>query len=279
MARGKKNSHGGLSWIVIALIGYGLYRVLSMFVEVTPVSRQASHLSSIPNTNGGSISASMSYALNATNDSWPPLPEGASAQIAIQAVTTSNYYVILDGSGSMRESECSDGGRKIQAAVAALSQFIQNVPDNANLGLTVFDSMGLSERIPLGQGNRDAVRIALQQVRSGGGTPLRSAISLGYQQLLQQGRSQLGYGDYHLVVVTDGLPDPESENPEQAVNTLLANTPVVLHTIGFCIGTDHILNQPGRSYYTAANSPEDLRKGLGDVLAEAPAFDVTRFDK
>jgi Ca-activated chloride channel family protein len=53
---------------------------------------------------------------------------------------------------------------------------------------------------------------------------------------------------------------------------------VVVHTVGFCIDEDHVLNQPGRTYYTAASNPDELRQGLQAVLAEAPNFDATKFN-
>jgi hypothetical protein len=58
---------------------------------------------------------------------------------------------------------------------------------------------------------------------------------------------------------------------------MLAESPVVLHTIGFCIGEAHALNQPGRTYYRAADDPGALRRGLDEVLAESPVFDLTEF--
>jgi hypothetical protein len=221
--------------------------------------------------------AASSYARAAGNDSWPRLEEGARPEVAPEAVTAANYYVVLDGSGSMQAVECSAGDPKIEAAVVALQRFVDAVPGEANLGLAVFDTQGTSERVALGAGNRDAFRGALAAVNADGGTPLRSAIELGYQRLTEQARRQLGYGEYHLVVVTDGVPDPSSEDPSAAIRAIWAESPVVLHTIGFCIGENHVLNQPGRSYYVAADSPEQLQQGLGAVLAEAPSFDVARF--
>ena len=91
-----------------------------------------------------------------------------------------------------------------------------------------------------------------------------------------QGARQLGYGEYHLVVVTDGEAS-DGQDPTNVVKVILDRSPIVLHTIGFCIGTDHVLNQPGRSYYVAAESPEQLQQGLSAVLAEAPAFDQSQF--
>ena len=56
-----------------------------------------------------------------------------------------------------------------------------------------------------------------------------------------------------------------------------AATPIVLHTIGFCIDAKHSLNQPGRILYRQANDLEELRRGLQNVLAEAPSFTVLQF--
>ena len=62
-----------------------------------------------------------------------------------------------------------------------------------------------------------------------------------------------------------------------AFSRLLAESPVVIHTIGFCIGEKHSLNQPGRIDYRAADDPVALARGLSAVLAESPDFTVTDF--
>lgn len=223
------------------------------------------------------VAPEASYARRALSDTWPPLADTAAPAAVGTRLDASNYYLVLDGSGSMLDRRCAGGSRKIEAALVALQRFIDSIPADANVGLAVFDGSGLSARVALGADNRDSLRSALAAVRASGGTPLRSAIDLGYTQLLEQGQRQFGYGEYHLVVVTDGQPDPRSENPERVVERILAETPVVLHTVGFCIGTDHVLNQPGRSYYVAADTPDELTRGLDSVLAEAPQFDVARF--
>jgi len=207
--------------------------------------------------------------------SWPPVIEGGVAA----AAPTANYYVVLDGSGSMSRRECADNGRKIEVAIDAVRRFIQSIPAEANVGLAVFDRRDLSERVPIGANNRDAIAAALTGVRAGEGTPLKSAISLGYEKLTAQAGAQLGYGEYHLVVVTDGKPDPASEDPTEQVNDILARSPIVLHTIGFCIDDDHVLNQPGRAYYVSASNPGELQQGLQSVLAEAQTFDATKFER
>jgi Ca-activated chloride channel family protein len=216
------------------------------------------------------------YALRPEN-TWPPLPDsvGQTPDVTANLLTVS-YYVVLDGSGSMSDVECSAGQRKIDSAREALTSFAVSVPPDANLGLASFETRGLGERVPLATDNREVFARAVQQVSAGGGTPLRSAIDLAYEKLEAQARRQLGYGEYHLVVVTDGIAS-EGQDPTRRVNEILAESPVVVHTIGFCIGTRHSLNQPGRTYYRAADNLEALRRGLDEVLAEAPSFDLTDF--
>ncbi len=80
------------------------------------------------------------------------------------------------------------------------------------------------------------------------------------------------------MIVTDGEAS-SGEDPTKVVNELLKRSPVIMHTIGFCIGEDHSLNQPGRILYKSANNPGDLRKGLQNVLAESPSFDIAAFSK
>jgi len=79
-----------------------------------------------------------------------------------------------------------------------------------------------------------------------------------------------------LVVVTDGQPS-KGEDPTRIVHDVLDNSPVLIHTIGFCLSENHSLNQRGSTYYRAANDIDSLRSGLDQVLAEAPNFRVDNF--
>jgi len=208
---------------------------------------------------------------------WPSAARDKAEQAPISSdLFARNYYVVLDASGSMSEKGCSGDLKKIDAARVALNAFADSLPADANLGLQVFDARGVREWLPLATANRPQFKAVLANVRAGGGTPLHSAITHGYSRLLAQGTRQLGYGEYHLVVVTDGEAS-EGQDPSGAVKVLLDRSPVVLHTIGFCVGTAHSLNQPGRTIYRAADDPNQLRQHLSEVLAEAPTFTVTGF--
>jgi Ca-activated chloride channel homolog len=205
---------------------------------------------------------------------WPPL---GGAAVSASPSSDINYYIVVDGSGSMKSHECGDGVSKMEAAVQAVGSFIETAPATANIGLAAFDRRAISERVALGVGNRESLVEALQHIQAGSGTPLNSGIRIGYNRLTDQARKQLGYGEYHLIVVTDGRPEPSSEDPTPVVREILRNSPVVVHTIGFCIDSNHVLNQQGRTYYASATSPQELQSSLQAVLAEAPTFDVARF--
>lgn len=209
----------------------------------------------------------------AASSVWPYVsPDGKLAPNLL----TKNYMVVFDGSGSMAESACKDSGKsKVEVAKAALDEFARVVPVDANLGLVVFDNQGISVRVRLGASdeNRRQFAGAVTQTVANGGTPLHSSMSLGYDELTRVAATQLGYGEYHLVVVTDGEANL-GEGPGAIVETI-AKTPILIHTIGFCIGADHSLNQAGVTLYQEAGDQESLRRGLEGVLAEAPSFDST----
>ncbi len=216
----------------------------------------------------------LTYGERGIDNSWPSL-ENQTVSVA-DNITAKNYYLVVDGSGSMAEVECSAGRRKIDVAKEAVSKFVSNLPLDANLGLYVFDANIDQERISIASNNRNAVLSSIAQIDAGGGTPLANSISSGMYSLADQARKQLGYGEYHLVVVTDGHASSRSKT-ERQVEILLTDTPIILHTIGFCIGQNHSLNNPGRTVYKPADSPEALEAGLQDVLAEAPDFDASTY--
>jgi len=192
-----------------------------------------------------------------------------------------NFYFVLDGSGSMGEdpsSKCSAGETsrfrtKIDAARWAVGQFLEKVPPEDRLGLYVFDQMGQREVVPLDVGNRDAVLHAVEAVREGGATPLAEAIITGVDALSAQRRRQLGYGDFRLVVVTDG--EATGRRLEDGTIHALENR-IPIYTIGFCVGRSHTLFRYSVAY-RAANSPEQLRRGLEETLGELESFDIRAF--
>ncbi|MFP4476816.1 MAG: vWA domain-containing protein [Desulfatibacillaceae bacterium] len=215
--------------------------------------------------------ASFTVAL-AKNAVWPP-PADSKVEEFDSVLTRQNFMAVLDMSGSMGESECSGSyGTKAAAARAALSAWLEGVPREANVGLVVFSGNTVELKVPLGVDNRDMLRQAVNATYPGGGTPLRTSMAMAYKELERRARHQNGYGDYRLVVITDGQ-HSEGENPRSVVDGILGNpaNPVQIYTIGFCVANS-ALNQPGRVVYQSANNPEELRQGLDRVLAESTHF-------
>jgi Ca-activated chloride channel homolog len=208
---------------------------------------------------------------------WP-FSEGKEAQDELAPdLLAKNIVLIFDGSGSMNETDCARPNTKIAVAKQAASEWAKSVPQKANLGLISFNADGWT-RVPPASRNLSGFLNRVQQIRAGGNTPLAESFSQAYSMLTAQARKQLGYGEYLIVVITDGIADSPSALETQ-VNRILANTPIMIHTIGFCIGDRHSLNQKGRTVYRNATNPAELRKGLQEVLAEAESFDVTGFKR
>lgn len=198
---------------------------------------------------------------------WPPKLGEIPVELEPNPMTK-NYYLIFDGSGSME-------GEKLRTAKKALLEFIKIIPVEANIGLLAFDDNGISERVKLGR-NRQELENQINSVTANRGTPLRSAIGMAYQSLELQGHKQQGYGEYHMVIVTDGEAS-SGEDPRNSVDSIIGYSPIVIHTLGFQIGQNHSLNQPGKTLYKSATNLEELSRGLENVLAESESFSVTNF--
>jgi Ca-activated chloride channel homolog len=215
------------------------------------------------------------YAGRPTQYTWP-IAE-SSLQQGAGVLLTKNYYLVIDGSGSMDDSGCSGGLRKIDAAKEAVAKFVTAIPADANVGLLVFDEQGIGERVPLGQ-DRTLVKQHIHNIMASGGTPLLTAMSDAYRAITLQAQKQFGYGEYHMVVVTDGEAN-NGQDPSDIVSKILQESPVTIHTIGFCIGSGHSLNLPGITSYYTANNPEELLAGLQNVLAESTEYTTTHFEE
>ena len=127
--------------------------------------------------------------------------------------------------------------------------------------------------VPLGTANRDQVLDAVRRVHVQVGTPLAEEIIFGVDRLVARRKQQLGYGDFRLVVVTDG--EATGRRLEDGTSHALAEH-IPIYTIGFCVGRNHALFRHSLAY-RAANSPEELARGLEETLGELDHFDMKAF--
>lgn len=183
--------------------------------------------------------------------------------------TAKNFYFVFDGSGSMQ-------GRKIEEAKTAVKEMLKNIGDDVNLGLWVFDRYGNREVIALGAGNKQKFIEAIDAVKADEGTPLGSAIANGVEALAQQRAKQLDYGEYRLVVITDG--EADWSDPVEKGTKPAAVEQIPIYTIGFHTGSGHSLFKYS-VFYKSANSLDELRKALEEVSAELDVFDPQSFKK
>lgn len=210
---------------------------------------------------------------------WPYIASQQKDVALAENLLTKNFVVILDGSGSMDNSGCSNGEKKLDVAKRAIIDWSTTVPAGANLGLVAFHNRWTTVELITKDQFSKGINEVFGGIAPDGNTPLATAVKLSYGMLTKQAQRQLGYGEYTIVVVTDGGDNDQQENLQNWVDRVLRNTPIRIYTIGFCIGNDHDLNQRGRTTYREANNPAELRKGLQEVLAEAEVFDVKGFSQ
>ena len=203
-------------------------------------------------------------------DNWPPEAPQAAAVVPDSILLRRNFYLVFDGSGSMDSGNCAGNSRRIDVAKKAAIKFSQSLKAEDNLALLAFDGHDLSQRVALGTNNRPLFEGQVNAIRAGGGTPLYQSIGIGFDNLKQQMAKQLNYGEYYLVVITDG---EASDSENGLVDQINRTSPVMLHVVGFCIGPGHSLNQRGKTHYTDAQNPQAVVDGLKAVLAESEKFD------
>lgn len=219
----------------------------------------------------------LAYGEQPTRNDWPPLEHAGESFSDPRDLLKSNYYVVLDGSEEMARRGCSSSGSKLGDAVQALAAFIDAVPEEANVGVMAFNHGRLIELAPLQSDTRINPQ-ALAQLSAGGGAPLRSAIYRAAEQLTRQAQRQLGYGEYHLVVISGGGSVTPGEEPGDVMRRLLNDSPLNLHVISLCDGADMALDEPGLGlFHHLADNFAALQQGLGAVLDETPAIPVESY--
>jgi Ca-activated chloride channel homolog len=209
---------------------------------------------------------------------WPDVLQNVKVTSISPNLTTKNYVLVFDGSGSMADTCGKIVNRKIETAKEAARTWIKSVPADANVGLVSFHSQqGHWTKLPLSK-DRQAFVNAINSVRAGGNTPLATAFKQAFNDLTLEGQSQLGYGEYVIVTITDGEAD-DIRALSEWVEYILRNSPIQIYTIGLCIKTNHTLYQPNKTTYKSADNPEELVQGLKDVLAESEDFVLQDFKK
>jgi hypothetical protein len=184
--------------------------------------------------------------------------------------------LLLDGSSSMAER--IDGEQKIDIAKSVINDLIDNLPDEAQIGMRYFagceNSPVISEIKPL---DRDWLKGEVARIQPKGLTPIAYALEQAKTDLLRAVA-----GKKLVLLVSDGMETCRGKPVEVAQSLLAAGLDLRIHVVGFDIGEDvgareqliAIAQSTGGVYFDASNR-EELRQAL---TLSAP-FSYTVFDE
>ena len=179
-----------------------------------------------------------------------------------------NIVVILDASGSMQDKFSGDRTKsKMEAAKAALQQVLANIPDGTQIGLLVFSGVNIHNEwvYPLGPKDTEKLIAAIHLPQPSGDTPLGKYIRIGANRLLEQREKQYNYGNYRLLVVTDG--EASDADKVKHYTPEILNRQIRIDVIGVDMKTDHMLANVVDGYRKADN-PGELVAAVSQILAE-----------
>ncbi len=271
---GRHQRRGSLLPVAIALCVLGGVFAMSEFGSQTTNSH-SDRLNL--RTADQATKAAFSWAGTLSVDNAQPSETGI---VLDQNRVRRNYVLAIDASGSMADNDnCAPGNDpKFTVVRPAVEEFLRSLGPDDYLSLMSFQGEQADVLVPLGPVNSALIFSAMSQILPNGGTPIGRTLFRAAEMLEAQAQRQAGYGEYTIVLVTDGAAsDPERMNA--ALDTITLNTPIVIQTIGFCIRNNHALNDPSRVVYRAADDGEALREGLAAAVAEAQDFTTDGFEQ
>lgn len=214
------------------------------------------------------------YANNALADSWFSNDNKTAtmdSRSILSEMMAKNVYLILDASSTTTQSSCFGYGSKQQVMEAAVFNFVDEMPENTNLGVIRFDSDGPNEIASLAPVDVTFLKQLMSETKAGGGNPVAITISYAYKALQRQAMTQNGYGEYHIVLLTDGGIDNSNEL-RAATRTITESSPVVLHTYDFCPSSYNELSSMANVDYKPLLNDENLRNA---ILGTFPIISMT----
>ena len=198
---------------------------------------------------------------------------------AVQEGLGASVAILLDNSGSMKESTEGDGGSKaavarevLERVLAQTDSFVVKQPGfPINVGLYVFNKR-VVRSLPIGPYNRDSLGAALAAVRSpNGGTAIGDAMEVAVTDLYSAGTIRK-----YILVVTDGE-NTEGADPAKVAREIdqRSEGAVRLLLVAFDADGDKFrFVSDVRGTLVEARNATALRAGLdtlyrGRILAEA----------
>jgi len=183
---------------------------------------------------------------------------------AVSGAAHDCIVIVVDLSGSMGDEMGDSGKRKIDAAKQALRVVVPQIPSATWVGIVVTpDGQWPYALAPL---DRAKVLDAINALDINGGTPIMRHVKLGADRLLAERQKQFGYGNYQLLVVTDGQ-ETENEGLVEPYARDVRQRGLTFDVIGVAMSEDHALKRYANSYRDPAD-PSSLERAVREVLAE-----------
>lgn len=190
--------------------------------------------------------------------------------LATEASAQQNVVIVLDDSGSMEATiRNSPSLQKMAAAKSAIGTVLQQLPDDANVGLVVLNRPQNPWVIPFGPLDKSQVVQQVNNVRASGSTPLGQHMKVAADALLEARLKQF-YGTYKLLIITDGEAG-DAYLVEQYLPEIQARG-IVVDVIGVDMPGEHSLAKRADSY-RKADDPDSLQQAISSVLAETASDD------
>ncbi len=181
------------------------------------------------------------------------------------ASASDSVVIVLDDSGSMNE-RMSGGVRRIEAAKKAIETVLKQFPADTKLGLLLLNGDRSKQHwaIPLEHLSVPQATRKVESVMADGGTPLGDRMREGADALLQLREKQI-YGNYRLLIVTDG----EATDAKLLALYLpdVLSRGLIVDAIGVDMKQNHSLATRVHSYRRADDGVA-LSKAIQEVFAE-----------
>lgn len=182
-----------------------------------------------------------------------------------------NIVILLDTSASMQEQMRTVRQSKWDAAKASLINVVDQIPDNTNIGLLLFESW----EYDLSLVNKTILTKAINnaQITPRSGTPLGTYIKKAADRLLEEREKAFGYGTYKLLIVTDGDPTNEPRGLVEKYLPDVLSRGITVECIGVSMSSSSILKDKVHKYMSA-DDPASLNQQIQNtVLAEVSLQD------
>ena len=176
--------------------------------------------------------------------------------------------VVLDDSGSMGDRMRSNPGTtKMAAAKTALVQILQQLPEDAQVGVILLNGTVNNDSwvVPLGPVDQASMSATMASLQASGGTPLGAFMKSGADALLAK-RDKERYGTYRLLIVTDGEAN-DGNLVDQYLPNILARG-LSVDVIGVDMAENHSLATRVNTY-RSADDPASLTRAISEVFAES----------